>query len=97
MRRGLKIAGLFAALGFFLPLVLLLYYEISTRYMGGTGGGDFLLLVCPTAIASMALDHASTSTAVVVWLIIAISNALLYALAGAVVAFFLSLRKPSRL
>jgi hypothetical protein len=39
-----------------------------------------LLYLCPTAIVSMALDHASTSTAVIVWLMISASNAVLYAL-----------------
>jgi hypothetical protein len=43
----------------------------------------------------MALDHASTTTGIIVWLIICVSNAVLYALPGAGVAFLVSLRKAN--
>ena len=96
MAKSVKIVGLFAATGFFLPLILLAYYEMSRRFMGGTGAGDFLIWVCPTTIMSMALDHATASTAVLVWLMISVSNAILYSLPGVAVAFFVSLRTRRR-
>jgi hypothetical protein len=42
----------------------------------------------------MALDHAATSTAIEVWLIIATSNALLYAAPWGIVGLFVALWRP---
>ena len=85
----MKIIGGFAVVGFVLPLLLLVYYHFS-----GTGAGEGFVRVCPACIMSMALDNASTFTAVTVWLIICTTNAILYSLPGAAIAFLASLRKP---
>jgi hypothetical protein len=88
MSRSTKMVGAFAVVGFVLPLVMLAYYARS-----GTGAGDGFVRVCPSCIMSMALDNASTATALFVWLIICASNAVIYALPGAAIAFLLNLKK----
>jgi hypothetical protein len=93
--RAVKTVGGFAAAGFLLPLLLLAYYSVA-NYMGKFPNTDLLFDLCPTSIMSMALDKASTSTAVVVWLIIAASNAVLYAVPGIAVALILYFRKTNR-
>lgn len=93
MRTGLKIIAGFAAVGFTLPLLLLAFYDLS-----GTTAGELFVWVCPASILSMGLDNSSWITAVIVWLIICASNAVLYAMAGSAVAFLFNLRnlgKPS--
>ena len=90
--RALKTVGGFAAAGFMLPLLLLAYYSAANR-IGKFPNTDLLFYLCPSSIACMGLDNASTSTAIVVWLIIAASNAVLYALPGVGVAFIFRLRK----
>ncbi len=87
MSRSTKIVGGFAIVGFALPLLLLVYYNLS-----GTGAGEGFVRVCPACIMSMALDSASTLTAAIVWVVICTTNAILYALPGAVIAFLLNLR-----
>jgi hypothetical protein len=98
MVKILKIGGGFAAVGFVLPL-LILGYSISMRYIGKYPNVDFLFYLCPSSILCLGLDKASMSTAVFVWLIIAASNSVVYALLGAVVALILGFRnsklKPS--
>ena len=84
--RALKIVGGFAIIGFFLPLILLAYYEIS-----GTSAGQGFAVVCPVCMASMALDQESTAFAIVAWLMFCVINAALYALPGALSAFLLNL------
>jgi hypothetical protein len=84
----MKIIGGFAAVGFFLPLALLAYYDLS-----GTLAGEGLLRICPSCMMMMALDHASTFFGLLVWLMICVSNAVLYALPGACIAFLVNLKK----
>ena len=90
MSRSAKIVGGFAAIGFFLPLVMLAYYAFS-----GTGAGSGFALVCPSCIASMALDSASTLTGLVVWFFICVINAILYALPGIGIALLVNLRNSN--
>ncbi len=89
MRQLWKIAGIFASAGFFLPLLLLAYSVLTGKQVDG-----LLFWLCPSAIISMALDHAATSTAIEVWLIIATSNALLYAAPWGIVGLFVALWRP---
>lgn len=93
--RALKTVGGFAAAGFLLPLLLLAYYSAANS-LGKFPSTDLLFDLCPSSILSMGLDKASTSTAIVVWLLIAASNAVLYALLGIVVALIFRLRKSKR-
>jgi hypothetical protein len=90
MSTSAKIVGSCATVGFLLPLAMLAYYILS-----GTMAGEGLTRVCPSCMMMMALDHASTTTGIIVWLIICVSNAVLYALPGAGVAFLVSLRKAN--
>ena len=85
MAKNLKIVCSFAAVGFFLPLLLLAYYTASQHY-GKYPNTDLLFYLCPSAIMSMGLTHGWGSTALVVWLFICGSNAVFYALLGVVVA-----------
>jgi hypothetical protein len=90
MPTSAKIVGGCATVGFLLPLAMLAYNALS-----GTIPGKGLTRVCPSCMMTMALDHASTTTGIIVWLIICVSNAILYALPGAGVAFLVSLRKAN--
>ena len=69
----------FAAVGFLLPLLSMVFYVIA-RHFDKFPDMTLLMYVCPSTIISMALDNASAGTAVVVWLMISASNAVLYAL-----------------
>lgn len=64
-------------MGFVLPLAMLAYYSFSN-----TGAGSLYVALCPVCIASLALDHASRSTALVAWIMFCIINAVLYAIPG---------------
>jgi hypothetical protein len=90
MSRNVKIAGGFALFGFFLPLVMLAYYALSR-----TVAGEGLVRICPSCILMLALDRASMWTAFIGWLMICLSNAVIYAVPGVVIAFLLNLRKSN--
>ena len=93
--RALKTVGGFAAAGFLLPLLLLAYYTVA-NHMGKFPNTNLLFYLCPSSIVCMALDNASISTVVVVWLLIAASNAVLYAVPGVAVALILCFLKTNR-
>jgi hypothetical protein len=95
MGRALKIVCGFSAAGFLLPLLLFAYYTVA-NHLGKFPNTEALFYLCPSSILCMGLDKASTSTAVVVWLVIAASNAVLYALPGIAVALILRFRNPNR-
>ena len=61
-----------------LPLLMLAYYAWTDRM-----AGSLYVVVCPICIASMALDHASRTTAIVSWFFFCLANATLYAFSGA--------------
>jgi energy-coupling factor transporter transmembrane protein EcfT len=54
-----------------------------------------LVYLCPSSIMSMALDNASLLLILIllVWLLISVSNAVLYSIPGAVVLLFVGLWK----
>ena len=85
----MKITALCAALGFTLPLILLAFWAMSDADVSRV-----LFALCPTSLASMALDHSSTSMAITVWFFICLSNAILYAALPAVILLFLHLFRP---
>lgn len=94
MVRALRVVGGFAAVGFLLPLFLLAYYT-AAHHMSRYPNTDLLFYLCPSSIICMGLDNASVSTAVIVWLFISASNAVLYALPGLVVALILRFRNSN--
>jgi hypothetical protein len=94
MAKSLKVIGGFAAAGFLAPLFLLAYYT-AAHHMGRYPNTNLLFDLCPSSIMCMGLDNASVSTAIVVWLLICASNAVLYAIPGIVVAMFLRFRKSN--
>ena len=78
MRKSTKIVLGFAAVGFMLPLLLLAFYAIADHFNIYPSTTP-LFYLAPASIVSMALDNAPRSEAILVWLIIAASNAALYA------------------
>ena len=95
--RALKIVCGFSAAGFLLPLLLLAYYSAANS-IGKFPSTDLLFSLCPSSIMCMGLEHASISTGIFVWLMIAASNAILYALPGIAVAsvfHFISSKRSS--
>lgn len=52
-----------------------------------------LVYLCPSSIMSMALDNASLLLILLVWLLISVTNAVLYSIPGAVVLLFVGLWK----
>lgn len=90
MSKNVKIVAVFALFGFFLPLAMLAYYALSR-----TVAGEGLALICPTCMIMMALDQASMLTGFIGWLMICVSNAVIYALPGIALAFLLNLRKSN--
>jgi hypothetical protein len=94
MAKTLKIVCGFAAVGFFLPLILLTYYTVA-QHNGKNPNTDPLFYLCPSSIMSMGLTHGWGSTAVVVWLLISASNAVLYAIPGVVVALIRRVRSSN--
>ena len=87
----MKVVTGFAVVGFLLPLGLLAYYFFS-----GDMAGEGMLRVCPSCIIMVALDRASTLTAVIAWLMICLSNAALYAFPAAVIAILLNFKKSTK-
>jgi hypothetical protein len=79
-----------AAIGFVLPLVMLGYYNLSN-----TVAGSLYVALCPVCIASLALDHASPSTAIVAWIVFCVINAGLYAIPSSLVILIMSFRRRS--
>src|ERR1035437_4085429 len=71
-------------------------YYTAAHYVGRFPNTNLLFDLCPSSIMCMGLDNASVSAAVVVWLFICASNAVLYALPGVVVALILRFRSSNR-
>ena len=77
MKPGQRFVFFSALTGFLVPLVMLAYYAIS-----GTMAGKFYVALCPACIGSIALDNASTGTALIAWTLFCLFNAGLYATPG---------------
>jgi hypothetical protein len=93
MRKSTKIVIGFAAVGFLLPLLSMVFYVIA-RHLDKFPDMTLLMYLCPSAIVSMALDNASAGTAVIVWLMISVANALLYAAIPFVVVLIYRVIRP---
>ena len=96
MRRALKIVGVFAVVGFVVPW-LLLAFDATARQLGEHPSTTPLLYLCPMSIAAMGLENASFLVGLLGWFLISASNALLYALPGAVVALIVALQNWARM
>jgi hypothetical protein len=87
MNTAWRIVLVCAGIGFVLPLAMLGYYSFSN-----TGAGSLYVALCPVCIASMALDHASRSTAIIAWVMFCMINAVLYAVPGLLIMLIKSFR-----
>jgi hypothetical protein len=94
MRKRLKIVGAFASIGFTLPWVLVAFYAIAHR-LGGNPSTKPLLYLCPSSIISLGLDSASLLVGLFGWLLISVSNAVLYSIPGVIVSLFVGWRKSA--
>ncbi len=93
MRRKLRVISAFALLGFIVPwgLLALGYFESLN---GHHLSSRVFLWLCPTSVISLGLDNASVAVALRGWLMIALSNALLYGVAGILVSMFVPKSTP---
>ena len=87
MNAAWRIVLVCAGIGFVLPLAMLAYHSFSN-----TGAGSLYVALCPVCIASMALDHASRSTAIIAWVMFCMINAVLYAVPGLLIVLIKSFR-----
>jgi hypothetical protein len=94
LRKGIKIVGGCAAVGFVLPWLLLAFYAIA-RHLGEHPTTMPLLYLCPSSIISIGLDNASLIVGLFGWLLISASNAVLYSIPGIVVSLLVGLRKST--
>jgi hypothetical protein len=74
----------FALVGFSAAWILLAYSEYCAHHAISPVQALFLIL-CPPSIASMVLEHASFWEVIIVWLFIAVMNAVLYGCIGLLV------------
>lgn len=79
-------------MGFIVPWLLLAYYTIAHR-TGHFPSTTPLLYMCPSSIMALGLDNASPLVGLLGWLIIALSNAVLYAMPGVLVGTAVGLWK----
>ena len=87
MRRKLKVIAAFASFGFVVTwgLLALGYFESLN---GHVLSSKVFLWLCPMSVVSLGLDSASLVVALLGWLMISLTNAILYGLAGIVVSVF---------
>jgi hypothetical protein len=71
----------FAAAGFALPWMLIVYYAVAHR-MGHDQSSTLIFYVCPASILSLAFGRAPFVARFLGWLLISASNAALYATVG---------------
>jgi len=81
------VVGVFAAIGFAISWLLLLYYAVAHR-LGGHPDTNLILYLCPPSIVALGLDYASLLVGLLGWLFISLGNAVLYSIAGAIVSVF---------
>jgi len=66
------------------------YYSLSN-----TAAGRLYVALCPVCIASLALDHASRSTAIVAWIGFCVINAIFYAIPSLLIILIMGFRQRS--
>jgi hypothetical protein len=87
MTRKLLIIRMFAFVGFAVPWALLAFSYFA-RLLGRAFDSRVFLWICPTSIFSIALDNASWWVALLCWLLIGVTNAILYGAVGIIVSVF---------
>jgi hypothetical protein len=92
MNRTLKIATAFAGVGLLVPWIFLAY-DLLARRMGRHPDATLLLYLCPSSILALGLDNASLLMGLAGWLIISLSNALLYGMIGVAIGFVIFSRR----
>ena len=81
LRRGLKVVAAFAAVGFIVPWLLVVFYAIAHK-MGNHPSTTPLIYLCPSSIIALGLDNAPLIVGLLGWLLISISNAVVYTIPG---------------
>ena len=95
MRNGTKLVVGFALVGFILPLIFLAFYAIAAHFNVYPSTTP-LLYLCPTSFISIALENASAFTAVIAWLMICVSNAVLYTVVPFAIVLVFGISQPTR-
>jgi hypothetical protein len=96
MRKSTKIVAGFAAVGFVLPFLFLTFYAVASHFNDYPSTAPFFY-VCPSSIMQMALDMdgpVPLLERIVVWLMICISNAVLYAAPAFAIAVIYRVIRP---
>ena len=95
MRNGTKLVIGFALAGLILPLIGLAFYSIAALFKIYPSTTPALYL-CPTSFMLMALgDHASVLDGVIAWLMVCVSNALLYAVIPFAILVIFGISQPT--
>jgi hypothetical protein len=95
MRNGTKLMIGFAFVGFILPLIGLAFYAISAHFKVYPSPMPMLYL-CPSSFILIALgDHASVFAGVIAWLMICVSNAVLYAVIPFAIVVIFGISQPT--
>jgi hypothetical protein len=84
LEKSIKVVFTFAGIGFLTAWLLLAVYSIA-RYLTFSPSTTPLLYLCPSSIIALGLDNASLLVGLFGWLVISITNALLYSIVGMVV------------
>jgi heme A synthase len=81
MSKTTKIVLGFAAVGFLMPWLLLTFYAVAAHFDLHTSPAltAVLFYLCPASVMSMGTDNAVQAEAIRIWMIIAATNAVLYA------------------
>jgi hypothetical protein len=95
MRNGTKLVIGFSLVGFILPLIGVAFYSIAAHFNVHPSTTPALYL-CPTSFILIALgDHASVFTGVIAWLMICVSNAVLYAVVPFAIVVVFGISQPT--
>jgi len=94
LRKSLRVVALFAAIGFAMPWLLLVFYVVAHR-LGHHPSAALLISLCPASIMSLQMKNAGGFAGLIGWFAISVSNAVLYAIPGIIVTLFMGVRKSN--
>jgi hypothetical protein len=87
MRKRVRVIAAFAGVGFSVAWIIVLFGATVNRLGGDSARFSILyILLCPSSIAALGLDRASLLEGLLGWLLISLTNAILYSVAGAAVS-----------
>jgi hypothetical protein len=89
MRKRWRVIAGFGAAGFTISWLLFLFYSYA-HWIEWNPSTTPLLYLCPASILSLGLDRSSLLVGLLGWLLISLSNAVLYSIVG--IAFHAALR-----